>query len=85
MTVGNRSSLYGHLAAFLPCSKDTLLKRAKTLRVKEMDDKIREPMQKLKDGRSICIDFYFTLHIIKTYSSMSYISLDARKWVFGVS
>ena len=50
MTVGNRSSLYGHLAAFLPCSKDTLLKRAKTLRVKEMDDKIREPMQKLKDG-----------------------------------
>ena len=52
MTVGNRSSMYGHLAAFLPCSKETLLKRAKTLRVKEMDDKIRGPLEKLKDGKA---------------------------------
>ena len=43
--------MYAHLAAYLPCSKETLLKRAKTLRVKEMDDKIKGPLEKLKDGR----------------------------------
>lgn len=54
MSCGNRSAIYAHLAAYLPCSKDTLLKRAKTLRVKEMDDKIKGPLQKLKDGRFWC-------------------------------
>ena len=53
MTVGNRSAMFGHLAAFLPCSKDTLMKRAKTLRVKDLEDKIKEPMEKLKQGNSV--------------------------------
>ncbi|XP_060566913.1 ubinuclein-1-like [Ruditapes philippinarum] len=50
MSVGNRSAMFGHLAAFLPCSKDTLLKRAKTLLVKELEDKIKAPLDKLKDA-----------------------------------
>ncbi|XP_053399236.1 ubinuclein-2-like isoform X2 [Mercenaria mercenaria] len=50
MTVSNRSAMFGHLAAFLPCSKETLLKRAKTLRVKELEDKIKEPLDKLKEA-----------------------------------
>ncbi|KAL4230379.1 HPC2 and ubinuclein domain [Mactra antiquata] len=48
MTVNNRSAMFGHLAAYLPCSKDTLMKRAKNLRVKELEDKIKEPLDKLK-------------------------------------
>lgn len=50
MTVSNRSAMFGHLAAYLPCSKETLLKRAKTLRVKELEDKIKEPLDKLKEA-----------------------------------
>lgn len=50
MPVSNRSAMYAHLAAFLPCSKDTLLKRAKRLRVKELEDKIKGPMEKLRQA-----------------------------------
>ena len=51
--------MFGHLAAFLPCSKDTLLKRAKMLRAKELDDKLKEPMERLKQGRNylVCLNY----------------------------
>lgn len=45
-----RSSIFGHLACFLPCTKDTLLKRAKKLRVERQDDQLKGPLQKLKDA-----------------------------------
>ncbi|PNF36146.1 hypothetical protein B7P43_G10959 [Cryptotermes secundus] len=43
-----RQAVYGHLAAYLPCTKDTLIKRAKKLLIKTEEDKIYEPMTKLK-------------------------------------
>lgn len=48
---GQRSSIYSHLAAFLPCSKDTLLKRAKKLQQSLQDDQLKEPIQKLREGQ----------------------------------
>ncbi|KAH3842177.1 hypothetical protein DPMN_115672 [Dreissena polymorpha] len=50
ISVGSRSTIFAHLAAHLPCSKDTLLKRAKMLRAKELEDKIKEPLEKLKQA-----------------------------------
>ncbi|KAL3880126.1 hypothetical protein ACJMK2_032394, partial [Sinanodonta woodiana] len=48
LSCGSRSAIYAHLASFLPCSKETLLKRAKTLRLKQQDDQIKRPLEKLK-------------------------------------
>ncbi|XP_023694693.1 ubinuclein-1 isoform X1 [Paramormyrops kingsleyae] len=50
-----RSGIYVYLASFLPCSKDTLLKRAKKLHLHEQDGRLKEPLQKLKEaiGRSM--------------------------------
>lgn len=45
-----RSVIFGHLAWFLPCTKDTLLKRAKKLRLDRQEDQLKGPLQKLKDG-----------------------------------
>ncbi|XP_050417018.2 ubinuclein-2 isoform X1 [Patella vulgata] len=50
LTCGQRSSIYGHLAAYLPCSKETLLKRAKKLRLNEVDDKLRDPINNLREA-----------------------------------
>ena len=46
MSCSNRQAVYGHLAAFLPCTKDTLMKRAKKLLIKVEEDKLLEPMKK---------------------------------------
>ncbi|KAK6476274.1 ubinuclein-1-like [Huso huso] len=43
-----RSAVYAHLASFLPCSKDTLIKRAKKLHLHEQDGRLKEPLYKLK-------------------------------------
>ncbi|KAJ8391857.1 hypothetical protein AAFF_G00084730 [Aldrovandia affinis] len=50
-----RSGIYAHLASFLPCSKDTLVKRAKKLHLNEQDGRLKEPLQQLKEaiGRSM--------------------------------
>ncbi|KAJ8364074.1 hypothetical protein SKAU_G00129050 [Synaphobranchus kaupii] len=50
-----RSVIYAHLACFLPCSKDTLVKRAKKLHLHEQDGRLKEPLQRLKEaiGRSM--------------------------------
>nr|XP_006013398.1 PREDICTED: ubinuclein-1 isoform X2 [Latimeria chalumnae] len=45
-----RSGVYAHLASFLPCSKDTLIKRAKKLHLNEQDVRLKEPLQKLKEA-----------------------------------
>ncbi|KAM6156090.1 ubinuclein-1 isoform 2-T2 [Rhynchocyon petersi] len=50
-----RSGVYTYLASVLPCSKDTLLKRARKLHIYEQGGRLREPLQKLKEaiGRSM--------------------------------
>ncbi|GFX96974.1 ubinuclein-2 [Trichonephila clavipes] len=50
LTSAQRSTIYAHLASHLPCTKETLQKRAKKLRLDQEDGKLREPMQRLKDG-----------------------------------
>ncbi|NWQ63643.1 UBN1 protein, partial [Neopipo cinnamomea] len=45
-----RSGVYAHLAAFFPCSKDTLVKRARKLYLYEQGGRLREPLQKLKEA-----------------------------------
>ncbi|KAL5012193.1 hypothetical protein ScPMuIL_010744 [Solemya velum] len=50
LPIGYRSNIYAHLAGFLPCAKDTLLKRAKKLRLGMQDDKLKDPLQKLQDA-----------------------------------
>lgn len=41
-----RHALYEYLAQFLPCSKDTLMKRAKKLLIEEEEKHVTEPLQK---------------------------------------
>ncbi|CAI5681103.1 ubinuclein-1 isoform X2 [Oreochromis niloticus] len=52
-----RSKVYTHLSSFLPCSRDTLLKRVKKLLIAQVGEPsgVEDPMQKLKDaiGRSM--------------------------------
>lgn len=43
-----RSGVYSHLEAFVPCNKETLVKRLKKLHLNVQDDRLREPLQKLK-------------------------------------
>ncbi|XP_078682457.1 uncharacterized protein LOC144916931 isoform X2 [Branchiostoma floridae x Branchiostoma belcheri] len=45
-----RSGVFAHLAAHLPCTKDTLLKRAKKLRHSELDSQLREPLFRLREA-----------------------------------
>eukprot|EP00062_Callorhinchus_milii_P019093 gi/632973262/ref/XP_007903068.1/ PREDICTED: ubinuclein-1 isoform X2 [Callorhinchus milii] len=45
-----RSGVYAHLASFLPCSKDTLVKRAKKLHLNEQDGRLKEPLQRLQEA-----------------------------------
>ncbi|CAM1316509.1 UBN2 (predicted), partial [Pycnogonum litorale] len=48
LTCSTRSMIYSHLASHLPCTKETLQKRAKKLRMDQEDGKLREPMQRLR-------------------------------------
>ncbi|KAH8024937.1 hypothetical protein HPB51_002351 [Rhipicephalus microplus] len=45
-----RQLVYAHLANFLPCTKETLLKRAKKLRLDQEDGRLGEPLRKLKEA-----------------------------------
>nr|XP_056722463.1 ubinuclein-1 [Euleptes europaea] len=45
-----RSGVYAYLAAFLPCSKDTLVKRARRLYLYEQGGRLKEPLHKLKEA-----------------------------------
>ncbi|XP_076318794.1 uncharacterized protein LOC143229847 isoform X3 [Tachypleus tridentatus] len=52
LTSSQRSMIYAHLASHLPCTKETLQKRAKKLVIGQEDGKLRIPMQQLKDAIS---------------------------------
>uniref|UniRef100_UPI0037E84C9E ubinuclein-1-like n=1 Tax=Semicossyphus pulcher TaxID=241346 RepID=UPI0037E84C9E len=45
-----RSKVYTHLSAFLPCSRDTLLKRVKKLFLTHMPPDAEDPVHKLKEA-----------------------------------
>ncbi|XP_061778827.2 ubinuclein-1 isoform X1 [Nerophis lumbriciformis] len=45
-----RSRVYTHLSSFLPCSRETLLKRVKKLKLAEDISNVEDPVQKLKDA-----------------------------------
>ncbi|KAM8777659.1 ubinuclein-1 isoform 2-T2 [Rhynchonycteris naso] len=45
-----RSGVYAYLASFLPCSKDTLVKRARKLHLYDQGGRLKEPLQKLKEA-----------------------------------
>ncbi|XP_052517522.1 ubinuclein-1 isoform X1 [Budorcas taxicolor] len=46
-----RSGVYAYLASFLPCSKDTLVKRARKLHLCEQQGgRLKEPLQRLKEA-----------------------------------
>ncbi|XP_054635449.1 ubinuclein-1 isoform X2 [Dunckerocampus dactyliophorus] len=45
-----RSRVYTHLSSFLPCSKETLLKRVKKLKLAENLSNVEDPVQKLKEA-----------------------------------
>ncbi|XP_047636530.1 ubinuclein-1 isoform X1 [Phacochoerus africanus] len=45
-----RSGVYAYLASFLPCSKDTLVKRARKLHLCEQGGRLKDPLQKLKEA-----------------------------------
>nr|XP_046228235.1 ubinuclein-1-like [Scatophagus argus] len=47
-----RSKVYTHLSSFLPCSRDTLLKRVKKLLLAHMEEApdVEDPMRKLKEA-----------------------------------
>ncbi|KAH6935852.1 hypothetical protein HPB50_010815 [Hyalomma asiaticum] len=47
---GQRQLVYAHLANFLPCTKETLLKRAKKLRLDQEDGRLGEPLRRLKEA-----------------------------------
>ncbi|TUA86474.1 Ubinuclein-2 [Bagarius yarrelli] len=43
-----RATVYSHLEAFVPCNKEALLKRLKKLSLNVQDDRLRNPLLKLK-------------------------------------
>uniref|UniRef100_A0A674NS47 Ubinuclein 2a n=1 Tax=Takifugu rubripes TaxID=31033 RepID=A0A674NS47_TAKRU len=43
-----RSGIYSHMEAFVPCNKEALLKRLKKLSLNIQDDRMRNPLLKLK-------------------------------------
>uniref|UniRef100_A0A6J0UY54 Ubinuclein-1 isoform X1 n=1 Tax=Pogona vitticeps TaxID=103695 RepID=A0A6J0UY54_9SAUR len=45
-----RSGVYAYLASFLPCNKDTLVKRARRLYLCEQGGRLKEPLHKLKEA-----------------------------------
>ncbi|XP_067943607.1 ubinuclein-2-like isoform X2 [Watersipora subatra] len=43
-----RNAVYSHLSSFLPINRETLMKRMKLLRLKELSGKLRQPLDDLK-------------------------------------
>ncbi|XP_077308624.1 ubinuclein-2 isoform X4 [Lithobates pipiens] len=48
LSPSNRNGVYGYIEAFVPCTKDTLIKRLKKLHLNIQDDRLKEPLQRLK-------------------------------------
>ena len=51
LSCGVRMTIYSHLAGHLPCGKETLVKRAKKLRLNHQDYKLRDPLTLLREGK----------------------------------
>lgn len=49
-SVVSRNNVYSHLSSYLPINRETLMKRMKLLRQKELTDRLQEPIDKLKQG-----------------------------------
>ncbi|KAF6020470.1 UBN1 [Bugula neritina] len=47
-SIGTRNSVYSHLSSFLPINRETLMKRMKLLRQKELTNNLQEPIEQLK-------------------------------------
>ncbi|KAG1665950.1 Ubinuclein-2 [Nymphon striatum] len=50
LSKSHRSMIYSHLASHLPCTKETLQKRAKKLTLDREDGKLRKPVEKLREA-----------------------------------
>lgn len=48
LSPSNRNDVYGYIEAFVPCSKETLMKRLKKRHLNIQDDRLKEPLQRLK-------------------------------------
>ncbi|XP_040216923.1 ubinuclein-2 isoform X3 [Rana temporaria] len=48
LSPSNRNEVYGYIEAFVPCTKDTLIKRLRKLHLNIQDDRLKEPLQRLK-------------------------------------
>ncbi|XP_073448800.1 ubinuclein-2 isoform X1 [Aquarana catesbeiana] len=48
LSPSNRNGVYGYIEAFVPCTKDTLIKRLRKLHLNIQDDRLKEPLQRLK-------------------------------------
>ena len=47
-------AVYSHLSSFLPINRETLMKRMKMLRQKEITNKLYQPIEDLKAGQCCC-------------------------------
>ena len=47
--------MYDYLAYYLPCSKETLVKRAKTLMIEDQVNQLDAPMKELKEGEFVAL------------------------------
>jgi len=52
-SIGTRNSVYSHLSSFLPINRETLMKRMKLLRQKELTNNLQEPIEQLKAGEPV--------------------------------
>ncbi|XP_073414673.1 ubinuclein-1 isoform X2 [Dendrobates tinctorius] len=50
LSPGQRSSVFSHLSSILPCSKDVLVKWASRLYMHKQNERLREPLRKLKEA-----------------------------------
>ena len=61
----DRNTMYAHLAAHLPISKETLMKRARKLVTENLDERLRQPLSDLREGQS-------RVSLLKTKSLFSF-------------
>nr|CAD7256927.1 unnamed protein product [Timema shepardi] len=75
ISASSRQAVYGHLASYLPCTKDTLMKRAKKLLLEHEEEKIKAPLRKLKDA----IDHMMPL-VLESYSKECQKAVEEKLW-----
>ncbi|XP_072276334.1 ubinuclein-2 isoform X2 [Pyxicephalus adspersus] len=48
LSPSSKNGVYGYIEAFVPCTRDTLMKRLKKLHLSIQDDRLKDPLQRLK-------------------------------------